>query len=253
MIAGDFVSKDFTVQDGTGAASNADFLPTAVLVRNGSDTAVVVTVTNKETGVYNISFTIPATYEAGDEVEVRVTAVVSSITAKDYVFSTTLDGPTIFTAVTGPISAGQYVSVSEGEAYFATKLHVQAWTDSTIDEKNRAIYEGTRLIDYLCFSGDKTDADQFLEFPRNGDTDIPEAIKTACLEIALALLDGVDPDLELENLAIQDHGIGSVRSSFSRRQAPQEHMVNGIPSAAAWKFLKPFLRDGDHLRLERVS
>jgi hypothetical protein len=36
----------------TGAATDADELPTAVVVLNGVDNAAVVTVANKDTGVY---------------------------------------------------------------------------------------------------------------------------------------------------------------------------------------------------------
>ena len=47
---------------------------------------------------------------------------------------------------------------------------------------------------------------QELEFPRGADTEVPEAIRRACYEIAHTLLDGKDPELELENLGIVSQG-----------------------------------------------
>lgn len=166
-----------------------------------------------------------------------------------------------------------YVTIQEAQAYFDERLHETAWSLASAADRPKALLAATRIIDSLSYKGYKhtvyevleadPDADldaiyaaeaaQENEFPRGADTEVPEQIKWACYEIAYALLDGVDPDLELENLAIQDHAIGPVRSSFSRKQEPLEHVINGVPSATAWKYLKPFLRDDDRLRLSRVS
>lgn len=62
----------------TGASTNADSLPTAVLYLNDAATAVTVTITNVKTGIYLSSFTLP-TLAIGDVVELEITATVSSI------------------------------------------------------------------------------------------------------------------------------------------------------------------------------
>ncbi|MGN6461659.1 MAG: methionine synthase [Pseudolabrys sp.] len=69
----------------------------------------------------------------------------------------------------------------------------------------------------------------------------------------LSLLDGKDPELELENLGISSQGYESVRTTFSRSQVPIEHIINGVPNASAWRLLRPFLRDEDAIKLARVS
>jgi hypothetical protein len=97
------------------------------------------------------------------------------------------------------------------------------------------------------------EASQALEFPRGADTTVPEAIRVAEYEIAYALLDGKDPELELENLAINAMGYGAVKTSYERSQLPIEHIVNMVPSSAAWRLLRPFLRDSDALKLSRLS
>lgn len=176
-----------------------------------------------------------------------------------------------------------YATVFEAEQYFQERLHERAWSQSSGADKEKSLLAATRIIDRLNYKGFKNtvyvaiqadedllvnyqmgcpdaletirtaEAAQENEFPRGADTAVPEDIKVACYEIAYSLLDGVDPDLELENLSINNHGIGNVRASFNRTMEPIEHYINGIPSATAWRYLKPFLRDGDHIKFYRVS
>ena len=94
---------------------------------------------------------------------------------------------------------------------------------------------------------------QALEFPRDSDIVVPEDIETVCFEIALALLDGVDPDVELENLGVTSQGYGGIKTAYNRDQQPIEHLLHGIPSAMAWRILKPFLRDGRAVITARVN
>lgn len=167
----------------------------------------------------------------------------------------------------------KYATIQEAEEYFNCKLHEQAWSVSNPSQREPALIEASRIIDSLNFKGVKSavytlleadpeatdaqiraaNASQDLEFPRGADTEVPERIKWACFEIAYALLDGVDPQYELENMSMNDHGIGSVRASFNRNQEPLEHFMNGVPSSTAWKYLRPFLRDDKQRRLTRVT
>jgi hypothetical protein len=86
LLAGDLISVDFSLHNTSDQAVDADSLPTAVLVRKGVDTAVVVTVVNKETGVYNASVTIPTTYIDGDIVQIRMTATISAVVTKSIIY-----------------------------------------------------------------------------------------------------------------------------------------------------------------------
>ena len=176
-----------------------------------------------------------------------------------------------------------YATIQEAEEYFSTRLHESAWSLASANDRLPALIAATRIIDSLSFKGFKNsvyayrlanptiatladqgdsaslalirveEASQELEFPRGTDTTVPSKILWACYEIAYALLDGVDPEIELENMSMNDHGIASVRASFNRNQEPLEHFMNGVPSATAWKYLKPFLRDDRRVRLTRVS
>jgi hypothetical protein len=62
------------------------------------------------------------------------------------------------------------------------------------------------------------EAEQALEFPRGEDTEVSEAIRIACYEIAHSLLDGKDPEIELENLGMVSQGYESVRTTYSGRR-----------------------------------
>ena len=162
---------------------------------------------------------------------------------------------------------------AEPTAYFAQRLHETAWSAARDADREKALVAATQIIDGLNFKGYKhgvytlldansaadpsdiqaAEASQSLEFPRGADTEVPGAIRRACYEIAYALLDGKDPELELENLSVESMGYGQVRTGYSRNQVPIEHIINMVPSSVAWRLLRPFLRDGDAVKLSRVS
>jgi hypothetical protein len=79
---GDTFYLSFVTQDQTGSATNADALPTAVLRRNGANTAVTVTVVNNAAGDYTASAPVPLTYSGGDELEVVVSATIAGVAGK---------------------------------------------------------------------------------------------------------------------------------------------------------------------------
>lgn len=151
-----------------------------------------------------------------------------------------------------------YDTYINADTYFATRLHVSAWTGSRQADKTIALTEASARIDRLRFSGLKVDSAQTEEFPRyygddpDGTEVVPGDIKIACYEVAFALLDGVDPDLELENLAVGSRGISSARTTYARREVP-EHFAAGIPSAYAWTFLRPYLLPSGTVKIHRVS
>lgn len=242
---------DFITQTVDGVASDADTLPTAVFSRNAVDDASVVTVTNKETGVYTAVGRISVDFKAGDEVQLRTTATVNGSTGKDNILLVTLvnfDDTTTaeFLAYADLIFAG---------TYFARKLHTEAWDEATDAQREAALLEAALRIDRLNFRGAKTESTQSLEWPRIntrfGTTVIPNDIKIANCEVAYVLLDGVDPDMEHENLAAVAEGASSMRTTYGRTLVP-EHFSAGIPSHLAWLHLKPHLADVNRVKLRRV-
>lgn len=148
----------------------------------------------------------------------------------------------------------QYATLEEANAYFLTRLHSGVWAATNVSDRNVSLIQATRIIDRLNFSGDVTDSitPQPNEFPRGGDTDIPIDIKIASYEIAYALLDGADPEMETDNLSMVSEGYSSVRSTYNRQTA-LPHLASGIPSSVAWRHLLPYLRETNTFNMNRVS
>lgn len=145
-----------------------------------------------------------------------------------------------------------YATAAEGDTYFSTRLRTAPWDDATSNEQERALTMATKIIDQLNYLGTKTDDAQDNQFPRDDDTDVPQAIKDACCEIALALLDGVEPDKEYENAFKTSNSYGGVRTTFDGKAVP-DYVIAGVPSFSAWKLLLPFLRDPRAIRLRRAD
>jgi hypothetical protein len=166
-----------------------------------------------------------------------------------------------------------YGTIHGADEYFAQRLHEQTWSRAKATDHEKALWAASLIIDALNFKGDKhsvyevlqansnasaeiiraADASQVLEFPRDADTEVPEEIRVATYEIAHSLLDGKDPDLELEALGIVSQSIQDTTTSYSREQVPIEHIINGIPSTQAWRLLRSYLREDDAIILSRIS
>ena len=78
---GEFTTQRFD----TGAATDADSLPTVTANKNGTDDATfsaALTVAKIDTGRYKVTGTVPVTYAAGDVVNISVAATVNSVAGK---------------------------------------------------------------------------------------------------------------------------------------------------------------------------
>ena len=155
-----------------------------------------------------------------------------------------------------------YLTPAEAQEIADERLNVEAW-DEAVDadgsnfgnpgtETYKALAMATKAIDRLNFRGEKYDSSQVNQFPRGTDTTVPDDIGQATFEIALALLDGIDPELEAENLGMTSQGYANVRSTYDRT-ITVPHMAAGIPSLTAWRYLVPYLRDPSFIKIERIS
>lgn len=148
--------------------------------------------------------------------------------------------------------SGAYISVETGNNLALNRLNTGAWDDSSDVDKTTGIQQATEILDTLNYIGERTDDDQDLEFPRDEDTEIPVAIQRATFEIALALLDGADPDFDFANLNLVSQGIANIRSTYNRSSS-LPHIIAGVPSPTAWRLLLPYLRDWQNVKLSRVN
>lgn len=143
-----------------------------------------------------------------------------------------------------------YADASYGDSYMADRMRTDAWDSASSGDKAKALAQATRAIDNLNFVGSKTDCNQLKQFPRGGDVVVPEAILQATCELALAFLDEVDPNLEIENLSNVEQNVGE----FSAKRIADfslEHIASGIPSIQAWGLLKQFLRSSLNRDIDR--
>lgn len=174
------------------------------------------------------------------------------------------DEPTVITFSAEDFST-HYGTLAEGDDYFGNRLRSRYWTEATTEDRQKALSEATSIIDKLNYAGQKADSAQTRQFPRatpsatcptevvsSVDTAVPADVEIACYEIAMQLLSGVDPDLEIESLAAHSQGFSTARTTYERAYV-LEHIAAGVPSAKAWQLLKPFMRDPRRVDLSRVN
>jgi hypothetical protein len=142
-----------------------------------------------------------------------------------------------------------YGTLTGATTYFKTRLRSESWENADSEDRLKALYEATRRIEVLSFKGIKQGT---LFFPRTIDSRVPADIEIAAYEIALALLDGIDPEIEARNLSVAQTGYAGVVTKYDR-DFTQAHIRAGIPSALAWDYLRPYLCDPESLILRRGS
>lgn len=144
-----------------------------------------------------------------------------------------------------------YGTVEGGDAFFAKRLHSWDWEMSTPSDKLKSLFHSTMLIDQFRYTGERTEDEQELEFPRDGSDTVPWDIEKATYLIAQALLSGRNPDMDLEALSNNFVAYGGVRSSYTRRELPQ-HLTHLIPSPEAFNALLPYFYKEMGFILRRV-
>lgn len=147
-----------------------------------------------------------------------------------------------------------YLELAEAAEYFEGRMYSGSWTDASLSDRTTALIHASRILDTLAYRGTKVSAEQEHQFPRIineiTQTEIPNDLKNACCEIALALLNGIDPEKEAESLSVTSSSFSSVRSTYDRGFA-QMHVTAGIPSRVAWSYITPYLRDLRRVKIVR--
>jgi len=145
-----------------------------------------------------------------------------------------------------------YGTLAGAESYFEGSLHSDPWDRASLVEKRKALTTSTRQIDRLNFQGCKAVVTQPFQFPRNVQPNqvVPQDIEYATYELASCFLDGVDAELEFQNLGLKSQKFSGVDTRYDTT-VPNLHIISGIPSRAAWNYLKPYLRDDQQIVLVR--
>lgn len=154
------------------------------------------------------------------------------------------------------IYTADYITVTEGTTYFATRLYATAWTGASAGDQAKAIHMATQAINSLPFKGRKYDPDQANAFPRyiplarggyiladedeSGDPTVPQLVKDACAEECLELLtSGNSNRRKLQNEGVTSFRLSELSETFAK---PSE--VPRLTSFMARQLLKPYLAAG---------
>jgi len=140
------------------------------------------------------------------------------------------------------------VTLEEAQLYFDSKINSQSW-DQQIPLQQKALNNAERILNALRFNGVANALPD--QFPRDDNTTVPVAIQNAICEIAYALLDGVDPELEIQSLSLTKQTIASASTTFDH-SVDIERIMAGVPSAVAWGLLLPYLNRADGFTIRRV-
>jgi hypothetical protein len=122
-------------------------------------------------------------------------------------------------------------------------------------EASQAWYcqEATRRIDSMVLRGNKYDPDQALEFPRIidgvvvGDEDqaavVPDLVKRACLEEAIAIIDRTSSTDKTERRSLQEQGVRSFSLGGGYSETFDASSVgrgDGLESRAAVRYMRRY-------------
>ena len=175
--------------------------------------------------------------------------------------------------------AENYGTVNGANVYFTERLFTEAWDNADGTDRQAALIQATRIIDTLNYKGVKAtvydikyDADgdlvcpgptedqlitadqaQYLEFPRGKDSSVPEEIEWATYEIAIALLEGFDPNTAGDALRVIKQTYASVGTTYAEGDVSNEFLLYGIPNGTVWRWLYPRLDLDRLLDIRRVS
>ena len=129
-----------------------------------------------------------------------------------------------------------YCTIEYADEYFKKRLHAESWGQADNETKEKALWQATRSIDRMPLRGRKTDLHQPLAFPRYPDTEIPDAVKEACCEEALALLErGNSQRRTLQQEGVQSFTLGNMSESYAAGAG------KGLLSQEAKELLRPWL------------
>lgn len=136
--------------------------------------------------------------------------------------------PSTLVVEDGSIVAGAntYASRATADAYFDDRLHAEAWTGLSNDDKDRALLWAAKVMETeIVWYGWTVDEDQELAHPRTGLVDlhgdyvdndtVAEGVVWCQLELAL-LLASEDRTLEADHIGLKSVRAGDVSVEFVR-------------------------------------
>jgi hypothetical protein len=108
------------------------------------------------------------------------------------------------------VGVNSYVSTADADTYFGERLYADDWDSASSTDREKALVMARRVIDQQQFTGERTNADQLLAWPRTGiasvdGSTVPQDVVDAQCELALAFIRN---DLTLND---DNRGVRSLR------------------------------------------
>lgn len=152
-----------------------------------------------------------------------------------------------------------YVTLDEAntyveEHYLSTETQRQNWEVLEDPDKAILLRRSFQVIELLPFTGHKSSPSQPTAFPRCPCTKVPEAIKYAQIEQALVATDDEASEeaahyAKLWQWGVSSYTIGNLHESLGNGSYGAGALrTAGVTSAAASKFLTPFIQGGFNIR-----
>jgi len=141
------------------------------------------------------------------------------------------------------VGTDTYISVKTANElvsqYYACRPQKEQWAALGTDNKESRLRGALLRIESMMFAGRKKDFNQTLEFPRYGDTHVPQAVKIAQMEEAIATIDNE----AMQRLSLQNQGVNSVKlgnasESYEISKRPD---IGALISTTAYDLLRPYL------------
>lgn len=133
-----------------------------------------------------------------------------------------------------------YLTLDEADIYLESVMDTSAWDMSTDALRTRAIKASQKIIEALNTTGTLVDGEPV------------DDIKDATVEIALKLLDGVDPQEELHSFTIKEMQFDRLKQTNKSGETPL-HIIAGVPSVTAFNILRRYMPDITTVRLSRID
>lgn len=133
-----------------------------------------------------------------------------------------------------------YVTLDEADVYLESVMITDAWDLSTDALRTKSIKASQKIIEALNTTGTLVDGEPVQD------------IKDATVEIALKLLDGYDPELEMHNATIKEMEFDRLRQTNKSGETPL-HIIAGVPSIIAFNILRRYMPDITTVRLSRID
>lgn len=147
-----------------------------------------------------------------------------------------------------------YNTIEEADTYVSTHyLYSDAnrtlWEGLDEDSKQVLLNKGKSIIDHLPLRGRKTSTTQTDAFPRNGQTEVPDDVKDAEVEVALVYANTDETEIQnqyrrMVNYGIASYSIGNFSESILSYQKNSMQMLYGLASFEAERLLQPWLCGG---------